>query len=195
MQPSFPPPPPPRVDSKGTSVLVVVLAIVGGGLLLVVVLVVLAISGFSRYMSSAKTAEAVNAVGQLSASAVSAYERETMIAGSPSVSHGLCDSASRPVPQQTAAIAARKYMSSPSDWQFDRAAEKGFYCLRFTMDIPQYYQYDYQRSGGPGGSFKAIARGDLDGDGALSEFSQEGRADGSGGVKVSHPIRQVDPTE
>lgn len=160
------------------------------------VLAGLAIYGVRRYVFSARTAEARNAVGRLAKDASAAYAREIM-AGTQlapgevaKVHNRLCVSASTPVPASAASVKGAKYQSSPAEWDADAATlGKGFACLRFTMADPQFYQYDYQTStndwtqaGAAGTTFDAIARGDLNGDGVLSDFRIKGELQQSGGT-------------
>jgi hypothetical protein len=66
-------------------------------------------------------------------------------------------------------------MTSVQEWT-EGEPDQGFRCLRFQMDEPNHYQYDYA-STGPEGRFTATARGDLDGDGETSEYVQDGAVD------------------
>ena len=169
--------------------------LVGGcGVVLVPVLAVLAIYGVRKYIGNAKTAEARNAVGMISKDAVSAYERELLVGGRPL--HQLCASASAPVP--LVVPRANKYQSASSDWQMDRVANAGFYCLKFEISQPQYYQYDYKRTGSgllTGDSFEAIAHGDLNGDGVTSTFSVRGQIGAGDVVTVAPTILEDAPEE
>jgi type IV pilus assembly protein PilA len=143
------------------------------------VLAVLAIYGVRKYIAASKTIEARNTLTMLAKDATAAYERDGK----------LCPSASSPIP--SAVPRAAKYQSSPSDWDADKALNAGFACLRFQMDSPQYYQYDYKST--PAG-FTVTAHGDLDGDGVASTFEIEGRVSG-GTVQVSPMIRETNPQE
>jgi type II secretory pathway pseudopilin PulG len=152
--------------------LIVVLVVLLVVLLMVAMLGVLAWTGMRRYIAASKSAEAVSNVGMIAMDAESTYD----------VGHELCASASHPVPATMLSVKGVKYASSPSEWQADRAANAGFACLGFDMSYPQYYQYDYQRTGSgttSGDSFRAIAHGDLDGDGVESEVSRGGKLVGA----------------
>jgi type IV pilus assembly protein PilA len=169
----YPPPqqqPPQKKSSTSTwvIVLIVVLAFV---FVVLPILSVMAIYGVRKYIANAKTAEARVTIGQLARSANSAFERD----------HKLCASASVPVP--AVVPSGVKYMSSPSDWEVDKAANAGFSCLGFSMATPQYFQYDYKATPT---SFTITARGDLDGDGTASTFQLGGKIVGGNLV--------VDPT-
>jgi type IV pilus assembly protein PilA len=158
----------------------IVVAIVG-------ILAALAVYGVSRYVKNAKTAEARNNLGRMGKDAVNAFQRETMagtvltLGGKADVIHSLCASAP-PVPSASAPKAA-KYQSKPSEWLGNQWA-----CLRFSMNEPQYFQYEYQSVGGDanGTGFTCIAKGDLDGDGAdFSTFTMGGKIQQDGNKKVA----------
>jgi type IV pilus assembly protein PilA len=177
--------------------LMIVVAIVG-------VLAVLAVYGVRRYIASSKTAEARNQLGQIGKDAQTAYEKETMAAAvlsqgtSTSVLRALCKSATKTVPQGgVTAIKGRKYQSSPAEWTVDAATNAGFSCLKFEIDQPQYYLYNYTATvtGAVGDSFTASANGDLNGDGVLSTFTWTGTV-GSGLVLNLAPnMNEVNPEE
>jgi type IV pilus assembly protein PilA len=164
--------------------LMIVVAIIG-------VLAALAIYGVRRYLATAKTSEAKDAVGAIARSAQASYERETV--GSQVVpegnissasSHALCTSAND-VPISMALVQGKKYQpDSAVNKDFNQGnALAGWECLKFTMTSPIYYQYGYAKGVGkfPGNpaasalpeSFEASAQGDLNGDGTL--FSQLAR--------------------
>ena len=159
--------------------LMIVVAIVG-------ILAALAIYGVRKYMANAKTAEARNSIGQMGKDAITAYFKEGMAASvldlgnSAGVSNRLCDGTSvAAVPAAMTAVKAQKYQSKPSEWNT-------WDCLHFSMNDPQYYQYDYVTTGADltaaGAEFSCNAQGDLNGDGTLySLFTQKGgiKADGT----------------
>jgi type IV pilus assembly protein PilA len=148
--------------------LMIVVAIIG-------VLAALAIYGVRKYLANAKTAEARTAIGRIAKDASSAWDREAMAGavlapGSSAVnSKQLCPGAD-PVPDDPANIANRKYQSTAAEWK-----GVGWNCLRFSMEGPQYFQYDYDATatvpGDVGDDFTAIAHGDLNGNGVVSTFS------------------------
>jgi type IV pilus assembly protein PilA len=156
--------------------LMIVVAIVG-------ILAALAIYGVRKYMANAKTAEARNGIGQMGKDAITAYFKEGMeativaLTKSTSVVNKICDGAGiKGVPGELtkdsgkahASVAAKKYQSSPSDWET-------WDCLHWSMNDPQYYVYDYLSSTGDlsadGATFQCLAAGDLDGDSEGSQFS------------------------
>ncbi len=156
---------------------IVLLVSIGLVVLMVSVLGILAVAGVRKYINASKTAEAVNSVTTMALSANRAFESD----------HKLCESASSPVPASMSMVAAKKYMSTPADWDADRTKHAGFACIDFSMSFPQYYQYDYKKTGA--GSFSAIAHGDLDGNGVTSEFSQSGRVVG-GAITLDTLVRK-----
>jgi len=161
--------------------LMIVVAIVG-------ILAALAVYGVSKYVKNAKTAEARDALGRMGKDAVSAFQRESMagsvvaLGGSRASIHRLCgDAAAVPA---AGVPASEKYQSTPSDWS------GGWTCLKFSMNEPQYFQYEYNLTGtgdATGDTFQCIARGDLDGDGTASEFRLDGeiQADATNNEKVA----------
>ena len=99
-----------------------------------------------------------------------------------------------------ASIAGQKYQSSQAakaDWNIDDATPGvGFACLKFAMDAPQYYMYNFTTTGGaaPADTWVATAQGDLNGDGVLSTFQVYGKAT-SGVVALSPTIIETNPEE
>jgi type IV pilus assembly protein PilA len=156
--------------------LMIVVAIIG-------ILAVLATIGVRQYIANAKTAEARNSIGQMGKDSSTAYEREQMagtvvaLGSSAGLSKQLCSGSSANVPAAATSIQGKKYQSDPSDWATDAAASfKGFSCLRFTMNDPQYFMYSYVSPGGgaTGAATEMLANGDLNGDAALSTFRLRG---------------------
>lgn len=151
--------------------LMIVVAIIG-------VLAALAIYGVRKYLANAKTAEARTAIGRIAKDAASAWDRESMSAGvinpgeSKVNSRRLCPSSTR-VPTDLADVGNKKYQSAVGEWK-----NEGWACLRFSMEGPQYFQYQYQATasnpGVAGDNFTAIAHGDLNGNELPSTFSLRG---------------------
>ena len=182
----------------------IVVAIIG-------ILAALAIYGVKHYITNAKTAEARNSIGQMGKDAVTAYSREGMattamaLGASTAVSNRLCGPVGHSVPAVKASIAGKKYQSNPSEW-VEAAGSDGFTgwnCVKFSMNDPQYYMYNYvgptATPGGDGAAFTCIANGDLDGDSTTSTFTMAGvvhAASGTKGVAVLAPnISEVLPDE
>jgi type IV pilus assembly protein PilA len=158
--------------------LMIVVAIVG-------ILAVLAIYGVRKYIATAKQVEARNSLGQIAKDASIAFAE---VPPGGTTAHGLCASASASVPARADLIRGTKYQSTPSEWDADAKTGAGFACLKFSLDMPQYYMYSYRASGhaSAGDSFRATANGDLDGDGTLSTFA-------IGGHVTAGPVLDVDP--
>ncbi len=154
--------------------LMIVVAIVG-------ILAVLAIYGVRKYLASAKTTEARNALGQMVKDSATQYEP----------SRTLCASATATVPSAKSSIAGEKYQSTAAEWKVDSASNAGFACLKFSIDSPQYFMYGYTASSS---SFAAVANGDLNGDGSLSTFSLAGLVT-SGVLNVAPNFIEISPEE
>ncbi len=124
------------------------------------------------------------------------YERERVDADG-GYSRPLRASASSQVPADIRRIRGMKLISAPSDWQIDRAADSGFACLGCSMPDPQRHQLDYKATGSGGAldQFRAVARGDIDGDGALSTFAIEGRGTAGDAVTIAPSILETAPDE
>lgn len=173
--------------------LMIVVAIVG-------VLAVLAIYGVRKYIANAKTAEARATTGQIAKLAVAAYEREsgdTTVIGLGSsgtrAQRNLCASSSSSGPTPSTVPQGKKYQSQPSDWNTGNQTT-GWNCLKFNMDNPQYFSYEYTSAGGSDGAFDAYARGDLNGDGVTSVFQLSGAAT-SGVARTAPSMAETAPEE
>jgi type IV pilus assembly protein PilA len=170
--------------------LMIVVAIIG-------VLAALAIYGVRKYLTNAKTAEARTALGRISKDAASAWDRELMsgavlsLGSTAANTRALCDSSSL-VPTALASVANKKYQSSPADWR-----QAGWACLKFTMDGPQYFQYQYVKTSAI--LFSANAHGDLDADTTPSTFAIGGKvqtdAAGESVVTLAPAITETSPEE
>jgi type IV pilus assembly protein PilA len=176
--------------------LMIVVAIVG-------ILSVLAIYGVRKYIANAKTAEARNSLGQIAKDAATALEREKgstaiITAGSTSaLMRSFCATATASVPPSSSTVSGQKYQSTKTDWtNTSDSPTKGWTCLKFEMDEPQYYMYTYSAaSTDPNtGGFIAIANGDLNGDTVFSTFSVSGSAY-SGQVAISPNVQETNPEE
>jgi len=154
--------------------LMIVVAIIG-------ILAALAIYGVKKYLTNAKTGEAKNNLGRLGKDAVSAFERETMDAtlttanlGS-QTSHRLCTAvgASERVPNVVPP--GKKLQPDPTAWALGTPTQ-GWKCLKFSLNDPVYYQYDYTAANetAANGTFSALARGDFDADTTAQTWSYRG---------------------
>jgi len=167
--------------------LMIVVAIVG-------ILAVLAIYGVRKYMTNAKAAEARNGVGQLAKDAYAAYQKEGMsgsvlVAGtSAGNSNKLCLSATTAVPSTLANVSGQKYQTKATEWNVDESTNKGFACLKFSMDMPQYYAYSYMADSAGTAYFTGFANGDLNGDSTFSTYQLAGSV--QGGVLTIAPNMQ-----
>jgi type IV pilus assembly protein PilA len=187
---------PPPHKSGFPTWLVVLLAVVGGVIVIGSVLAVLAIYGVRKYIANAKTAEARNSLAFIAKDAAEAYEREDRTKTGAASSHRICPSASRPVPASLSMVSGKKYQSSLSEWHVDAASNAGFACLKFEMDMPQYYQYGYDATPR---SFVGTAHGDLNGDGVPSTFTIRGdvssSGNGNGNLVMAPHLEETNPEE
>jgi type IV pilus assembly protein PilA len=164
------------------------------------VLAVLAIYGVRKYISNSKTAEARNTLGVIAKGAAEAYTKEG-VTGSGTVNVGvdlsggsayatqvgrtLCP-ASTKVPATPPP--AKKYQSALTEW----TGNAGWKCLKFQMEEPQYFSYQYTVPTTT--NYVVVANGDLNGDGAPSTFQLYGSV--SSGVLLASPtILETNPEE
>jgi Tfp pilus assembly protein PilE len=159
--------------------IIVIIVVVVSLVVIMGILGVLAIYGTRKYISAAKQVEARSSLSQIGSLATVAYARDGKV----------CPSASSKIP--AAVPSATKYQSNASEWEVDQAANAGFACLGFSMSMPQYYQYEYKATAT---GFVATARGDLDGDGVLSELSLEGQVQ-NGALVVAPTLKEVNVGE
>jgi type IV pilus assembly protein PilA len=143
--------------------LMIVVAIIG-------VLAALSIYGVRKYIANAKTAEARMSLGRIAESMASSV---LAIGGTAGVANALCTSATATVPAAASSIQGQKYQSGPTDWNNSSdSSTKGWPCLKFSLQDPQYFMYTYASSAVT--TFTATANGDLNGDSVLSTFSLTG---------------------
>jgi type IV pilus assembly protein PilA len=119
------------------------------------------------------------------------------IGQSAAFTRALCKSGSAPVPAAIDSVKGKKYQSDPKDWNADAVGNSGFACLKFSMDMPQYYMYTYTGggTGSAGDSFTAMANGDLNGDGIQSTFSITGSVNGSFVLNIAPNFVEAQPEE
>lgn len=171
-----------RYSNRGFTLveLMIVVAIIG-------ILAALAIYGVTRLIGTSKSAEARQNVGAISRAAQASFEKQTnpsevvaLGTEGQAVSQSLCGSTTAgPVPANIPA--GTKYQPDPAaDFQAGTATA-GWICLRFKIDDPIHYQYDYIKGSSPISgqvadpeSFEASAQGDVDGDGTVSQFALTG---------------------
>jgi type IV pilus assembly protein PilA len=169
--------------------LMIVVAIVG-------VLAALAIYGVRKYIANAKTAEARNSIGQIAKDASAAWSREKMAGAvlapgaTAGLSNSLCTSATAAVPAAVTDIQGKKYQSTVAEWNAG-SQSAGWQCLKFSMQDPQNYQYNYTATAT---GFNAIAVGDLNGDTVTSTFTLSGAVQ-AGVVNIAPSIVELAPEE
>jgi type IV pilus assembly protein PilA len=146
---------------------------------------VLAIYGVRKYIANAKTAEARSTLAEIARDAAATYDPQ----------RGFCPSAPHPVPADRTGLSGQKYQSAPSDWDDGRAPSVGFACLKFSLQVPQYYQYSYKTTGVGRTAFEATAHGDLNGDGNFSTFIVRGAVGPGGVVAIAPRIEEDHPEE
>jgi hypothetical protein len=173
------------LPKKGMPVWLILLICVPLLFLLLPVFAVLAIYGARKYLVKAKTAEARSALAEIARDAASTYDPH----------RGFCPSAPHPVPPDRSSLSGAKYQSVPADWEDGRTPGEGFGCLKFSLQVPQYYQYSYRTTGAGRTAFEATARGDLNGDGRFSTFTIRGAVGSGGAVEIGPGIEEQDPEE
>lgn len=143
------------------------------------VVLVSAVVGVRKYIETAKTAEARHEMHRIAHLAQLKYE---------STGH-MCPSQPHWVPENSDYIAARPYQSSVSDWRSNPPV--GFACLGYSMDAPQYFQYQYTAFGDA--AFRVSALGDLNGNHVMSQFQLNARVEN--GALVIDEIDATNPNE
>jgi type IV pilus assembly protein PilA len=155
--------------------LMIVVAIIG-------ILAALAIYGVKKYLTNAKTGEAKNNIGRMGKDAVAAFQREGMEASlldpgdAKDAVHRLCAGVADANRNPTVQPAGQKVQPDPALWKTGDNVT-GWRCLRFSLNDPVYYRYDYDATNPTNldtGTFAAIAIGDLDGDTTTSQWEYRG---------------------
>jgi hypothetical protein len=171
--------------STDTIILVVILALVASALTALGALVrfsALSAARARRYVGEARASEGKVAVMVLArgvaacASLERVDERGGVAAGLPPTS--------KPVPASLAEIAAKPYVSSPSDW-----GEQAFACAHFSLEAPQSFQYQWVALGPRAGVARASA--DLDGDGKPDHRFEIDVTCGAGGECRAGALREL----
>jgi type IV pilus assembly protein PilA len=193
-----------RAQDRGFTLveLMIVVAIIG-------ILAAMAVVGYSRFMRSAKTAEAKQALGSMVKGNIAEYNNEAgetavlAVGASATGANMICDQAAASVPAAITDVAGKKYQSSAANWRGGDATPdsthphgKGFPCLKFSIDTPQAFMYSYLATGyaATGATFTARANGDLNADGAMSVFDYNGSVT-DGKVLLAPTISENNPDE
>jgi type IV pilus assembly protein PilA len=156
--------------------LMVVVAIIG-------ILAAVAIPAFMKNARKAKTAEAVTNVKKIYDGARSYYEEELVGRGATAtaLAKQFPDNIGSPTPAVGSCCGqpGDKCVPDPTIWSTPE-----WNALKFSMDDPHYYSYDYTSTGsGVGANFVANATGDLNCDTAVfSTFEMAGRVQSDGSV-------------
>jgi type IV pilus assembly protein PilA len=134
------------------------------------VLAALAVYGVQKYLTNAKSTEAVANVQRLAAGIARCANEVDPATGQP---RGLPAPTTR-VPAALSAVAGSRYQSTPTEWG------GSFACAGFALTGPQYFQYRWEvRAPGQGA---AIAVADLDGDGSVDATAEQSVSCASSGV-------------
>ena len=157
-----------------------IIAIVIGVVALVVVLIVGVVAAFGifgarRYVLNAKAAEARVAVTAIAQGVARC-----------STPRGSVPESSPPVPAELSMVRAQRYQSAPDDW-----SHQAFRCSGFSLQNPQYFQYQWLRESDSGGM--VVARADLDGDGTAEVQVELDVICGASGCKAAGAARETLP--
>jgi type IV pilus assembly protein PilA len=161
--------------------LMIVVAIIG-------ILAAVAIPAFMKYMRKSKTVEATQGVKKIYDGARSYYVEEMNARGSISVIDKQFPVAAALTPATT--CCPKKCAPNPAIWT------GSWVDLKFSMDDPHYYEYQFDSSGVNSASqFSARAIGDLDCDTVLSTFELVGAVDAQNNVTGSAGFFKKDELE
>ncbi len=147
------------------------------------VLVVFAKRGIDDYLIAVKQAEARNNVGAIARDFTVWWEREELTQSGVRKKKKLMSLPAVPstVPRGV------KVQTKPDDW-------KAWAPIQFSLDVPQYYQYEV-RASKDGTSVSITARGDLNGDGKTSLFELVGKLSADGGLIFAPNLTETNPAE
>ncbi len=171
---------PPPAEKKSNTLKIVLIGVAVVFVLVIGIVGVLAavgIFGARSYISKAKASEGKAGVSQLARGIASCAQKETTEGpvGLP---------ASTPwVPARASDVSGKKYQSAPTDWN-----QPGFKCAGFSMMMPQYFQYRWERDSKNSG--RARAQADFDGDGVL-EVKLEAKVNCSAGVCMPDYVKEL----
>lgn len=149
-----------------------------------------AIPAFVKYINRAKTAEVRQNLRRMTDGAVAFYEREQLGDTGELLPKRFPASASL-----TPADPCRK-SRKPEPIPAEAWTAKGWQELRFQVEDPSYFSYEFVSSGeGSGAIFTARAHGDLDCDGTRSTFERVGRVGPDGSVDNASATYTENETE
>jgi len=179
-----PPAAPPPPGSSATTFVVIVVAVLGVGVVVVGILAAIAIPAFVRYTRRAKTAEAVEILGQVARGVAAYYEQERVSTIAPgTVTRSLPPSLARTPPGPSC---------QPTPWPAD--ADPAWQAIGVAPGDP--LRFSYELVVAPDGrSFVARAAGDLDCDGQTSLFERSGVVGPDGELVLSRDLRIENETE
>lgn len=159
-------------------------------------LAALGMVGLAKYVRHAKTAEAVGSVGAVAQAAAAYYngsDAHQPAGTKPEQAKAMRHfpaSARAPVPADFDAVRGKKYQSAIGDWSVSPWTD-----LDFKMTQAQCYAYDFKSEGsGRAAKATAVARGDLDGNGAASTYKAT-VAPNDALEAIVGPLERSDPEE
>ncbi len=157
----------PAQPKKKTNPIVIVAVVLGAlvvcGIAGVGVIGALGVSGSRKYLENSKRAEGMASSGAIARGVIACAEQEklgegTLAAGTTAKTGGL-PSTTPAVPSDLSKIRGKKYVAAPTDWE-----SPSWRCIKFSMMMPQYFQYQWVKENDTAG--KVVAKADLNGDGS-----------------------------
>ena len=139
-----------------------------------------------RAMHAARTAEAVDDVEQILRSSI--QRRNDEAAAPPAVAAAPAPSSSAhkstaPTPLVSAPLTPASVPRGEAVWDAEGTWEHPTWkAIHFSIDTPHWYAYQLDVDPDPSTALRAVARGDLDGDGVLSTFERDAILDPSAPV-------------